>query len=77
MNSETFLEPKDKFLKCLFKIIVKTHYLFLKIVLRQVFHGPLASEYNSTYDSYIDMKVDPTDPFTFSPQVLTELWVQR
>ena len=43
MNSEAFLKPKDKFFKCLFKIRVKTHYLFLKIVLKQVFHGLLAS----------------------------------
>lgn len=73
MNSEVLLKLKDKVLKSLFEVIVKTYYLFLKIVLKQVFHGPLVGAYNSMYDCYIDVKVDSADPLTFSPRILAEL----
>ena len=64
-------------LKYLFEVIVNTYYFFLKIVLNQVSLNLLVSEYNSTYESYINIKVGPAFPLTFHPQIFIEPWIQR
>lgn len=74
LNSEMLLKLKN--IKYLLEVIIKTYHLSFKVVLNQVFLGLLVNEYSSTYESCIDMKVDPAGHLTFLPKILIGSWIQ-